>query len=169
MYKTVTPPTRSTVIGRGGAWVLRNRALTRAPIWLYRARLGFLFGSRMLMLEHIGRKSGVKRYVVLEVVGHPAPDTYVVVAGFGERAQWFRNLMANPRGRVSIAGHGPLAATARRLPAGEADAVPADYVGRHPREWAKFKNVLENTLGTTISEHDTPLPMVELRLGRPHS
>ncbi len=169
MSNTVAPPARSTAIGRGGAWVLGNRALMRAPIWLYRARLGFLFGSRTLMLEHVGRKSGAKRYVVLEVVGHPAPDTYVVASGFGERSQWFRNLLANPRARVSVAGHGPRAATAGRLPTGEADAVLADYVSRHPRAWAKFKNVLENTLGTAISEHDSPLPMVELHLDRPRS
>lgn len=80
-----------------------------------------------------------------------------------------RNLMANPRVRVSVARHGPRAATARRLPAAEADAVLADYVSRHPGAWAKFKNVLENTLGTAISTQDTPLPMVELRLDVPRS
>ena len=169
MSSAVTPSTGSSAIGRGGAWVLGNRALMRAPIRLYQARLGFLFGSRTLMLEHAGRKTGARRFVVLEVVGHPAPGTYVVASGFGERAQWFRNLMANPRVRVSVAGHGPRAATARRLPTAEADAVLADYVSRHPRAWARFKNVLENTLGTAISEHDTPLPMVELRLDRPRS
>jgi hypothetical protein len=58
----VRPPVQSTAIGRIGARVLANRALMRAPIWLYRARLGFLFGSRTLMLEHIGRKSGARRY-----------------------------------------------------------------------------------------------------------
>ena len=78
----------------------------RAPIWLYRAGLGFVFGSRVLMLEHIGRKSGARRYVVLEVVGHPAPEIYIVASGFGEHAQWFRNLMAHPRVRVSAAGAG---------------------------------------------------------------
>jgi len=166
---TVTPPTESSAIGRGGAWVLRNRALMRAPIWLYRARLGFLFGSRTLMLEHVGRKSGAKRFVVLEVVGHPAPDTYVVASGFGERSQWFRNLKANPQVRISVAGHGLRAATARRLPTAEADAALAAYMSRHPRAWAKFKNVLENTLGTAISEHETPLPMLALRLDRPRS
>jgi deazaflavin-dependent oxidoreductase (nitroreductase family) len=164
MPGTLMPPVRSTAIGRGGAWALSNRALMRAPVGLYRARLGFLFGSRTLMLEHVGRKSGARRYVVLEVIGHPAPDTYVVASGFGERAQWYRNLMARPHGRVSVAGHGPRAAAARRLPAGEADAALADYVRRHPRAWAKFKNVLEHTLGTAISEHHTPLPMIELRL-----
>ncbi|HYO00348.1 MAG TPA: hypothetical protein VET27_00005, partial [Mycobacterium sp.] len=36
------------------------------------ARLGFLFGSRMSMLEHIARRSGAKRHLVLEVFDHPA-------------------------------------------------------------------------------------------------
>ena len=165
MSSSVGAPMESTRIGRWGAWILANRVMMRAPIWLYRAGLGFVFGSRTLMLEHVGRKSGAKRYVVLEVVGHPTSDIYVVASGFGEHAQWFRNLMADPRVRVAVAGHGPRAATARRLPAAEADAVLAGYVSRHPRAWAKFKNVLENTLGTAISEHDTALPMVELRLG----
>ena len=155
----------SQTIGRVGARILGNRALMRAPIWLYRARLGFLFGSRTLMLEHVGRKSGAKRYVVLEVLGHPTPNTYVVASGFGKRAQWFRNLMANPDARVSVSWHGPRTATARRLPTAEADAVLADYVRRHPRAWSRFKNILENTLGTAVSEHNTALPMVELSLG----
>lgn len=169
MSNLATPPVGSTPIGRWGARLLRNRALMRMPIWLYRARLGFLVGSRTLMLEHIGRKSGATRYVVLEVIGHPTSDSYVVASGFGERAQWFRNLMADPRVRVSVAGHRPHAATARRLATAEADAALAQYVRRHPRAWAKFKNVLENTLGTAISERDTPLPLVELRLDGPGS
>jgi hypothetical protein len=77
--------------------------------------------------------------------------------------------MANPRVRVSIAGDGPRAATARRLSTAEADAALSDYVRRHPRSWSKFKNVLENTLGSAISEHDIELPMVELRLDRKSS
>ena len=154
----------SNTIGTVGARVLANRRLMRMPIWLYRAKLGFLFGTRMLMLEHIGRTSGARRYVVLEVVGHPRPDAYVVASGFGERAQWLRNVTANPNVRVSVAGHGPRAATARRLSGTEADAALADYVHRHPRAWAKFKDVLEHTLGTAITENGTPLPLVELDL-----
>jgi hypothetical protein len=34
--------------------------------------------------------------------------------------------------------------------------------GRHPKAWAQFRPVLEETLGASIT--DTPLPMVELRL-----
>ena len=67
--------------------LLRTRAVVRAPIWLYRHRSGWLFGSRMLMLEHIGRRSGVPRYVCLEVVERPSADEIVVVSGFGTGAQ----------------------------------------------------------------------------------
>jgi deazaflavin-dependent oxidoreductase (nitroreductase family) len=82
------------------AGLLRVRWLARAPIGLYRARLGFLLGSRLLMPEHLGRKSGTRRYVVLEVVAHPRPGAYVMASGFGARAQWFRNVRANPHVRI---------------------------------------------------------------------
>jgi len=52
------------------------------------------------MLEHVGRKSGCRRYVVLEVVDHAAPGSHVMISGFGTRAQWFRNIQANPQVRV---------------------------------------------------------------------
>lgn len=77
------------------ARLLRARWLVRAPIWLYRGRLGIVFGSRLLMLEHTGRTSGARRYAVLEVIDRPSPGRYVVSSGFGARAQWFRNVQAN--------------------------------------------------------------------------
>lgn len=86
---------------RIAAKLLRTRWLVRAPIWLYRARLGFVFGDRLLMLEHIGRISGQSRYVVLEVVDHP-DDAFIVAAGFGEGAQWLRNLEADPNAHISV-------------------------------------------------------------------
>ncbi|OHV05799.1 nitroreductase family deazaflavin-dependent oxidoreductase [Mycobacterium talmoniae] len=146
------------------ARILRSRRLMRAPIWLYRARLGGLLGPRLLMLEHIGRKSGAPRYVVLEVVDHHTPDSYVVASGFGDRAQWFRNIQANPRVRVYAGSHPPRPATARVLDQREADRTLGGYIARHPRAWASFKAVLERTLGTEVTETDTPLPLVELRL-----
>lgn len=154
----------SEKIGKSGARLLRSRKLMRAPIWLYRARLGFLFGSRMLMLEHIGRQSGLKRYVVLEVFDHAAPDIYVVVSGFGAGSQWYRNVVANPHVRVSVAGHTAVAATARPLTSAQADTALHAYVSRHPRAWGTFKPVIENTLGAPIGDRDNDLPMIELRL-----
>lgn len=100
----------ANTIANAGARLLQSRRLVRAPIWIYKARAGALLGSRVLMLEHIGRKSGAARYVVLEAFDHPTPDTFVVPSGFGEKAQWFRNLKANPRVRSTFA------ATRRSLP-----------------------------------------------------
>lgn len=146
-----------------GARLLRSRRLMRAPILIYQARAGALFGSRILMLEHIGRKSGALRYAVLEVVDHPAPDVYVVASGFGRKAQWFRNIEANPRVRVYVGSHAPRRATARVLDRAEADRTLAATRERHPGAWERFRPVLENTLGAPITETDSPLPIVELR------
>ncbi len=51
-----------------------SRALFRAPIYLYRLGLGWLFGKRILLLNHIGRVSGKQRQVILEVVEHDPTD-----------------------------------------------------------------------------------------------
>jgi len=136
----------------------------RAPIWIHKVRAGAVFGSRILMIEHIGRKSGAPRYVVVEVIDHPAPDTYVVSSGFGRKAEWFRNIQANPRVRVYAGSRAPAPATARILDQLEADHALAVYRTQHPRAWQQFKPMLEETLGTEITDTDTPLPMVEFRL-----
>lgn len=79
-------------------------------------------GTRLLMLEHVGRTSGLRRYAVLEVVDHPSPRRYVVVSGFGDRAQWFRNVEANPQIRAYLGSRTPATATGHRL---DADASAA--------------------------------------------
>ncbi len=137
----------------------------RAPIWIFKARAGAVFGSRMLMLEHTGRVSGARRYVVLEIVGHPAHDVYVVASGFGEKAQWFRNIAVDSQVRVVIGSHPPAPATARTSTQAEADQALGAYISTHPWAWERFKTMLEQTLGSRISATDTALPMVELRLG----
>ena len=159
---TSSPATRAVAAWAAG--LLRVRWLARAPIWLYRARLGFLFGSRLLMIEHLGRKSGARRYAVLEVVARPRPGTYVVASGFGTRAQWFRNVRANPHVRVCAGGHRPAPATARQLTSDETAAALAAYAAGHPRAWAALKPVFETTLGARISDQETSLPMIALEL-----
>ena len=159
--------TASSATGAVAAWaagLLRVRWLVRAPIWLYRARLGFVFGSRLLMLEHVGRTSGARRYVVLEVVARPRPCTYVVASGFGTRAQWFCNVRANPRVRVYAGGRRPAPATARLLTSDETAAALAAYAAGHPRAWAALRPVFETTLGARISGQGTSLPMIAFEL-----
>lgn len=158
-----SPPGLRARLARAGAGLLRVRWFVRAPIWLYRARLGAVFGGRLLMLEHVGRKSGRRRYVVLEVIDRPEPGTYVVVSGFGRRAQWYRNLEAHPDVRVYLRSRRPVAAAARPLGAAEAAAALRRYASAHPRAWASLRPVLEQTLGARIEAEGTELPMVALR------
>ncbi|HVA07284.1 MAG TPA: hypothetical protein VNG12_11145 [Acidimicrobiales bacterium] len=77
-------------LGRLGAKLLRIQGIVRFPIYLYRARLGFVFGSRLLLLEHVGRHTGARRYVVLEVVDHPSPSRYLVARGSARTASGSR-------------------------------------------------------------------------------
>lgn len=123
-----------------------------------------MFGSRLLMLEHIGRTSGRRRYVVLEIVDHPAPDRYVVVSGFGDRAQWVRNIQAEPRVRVYVGSRRPAAATAYRLDDRTAAEALGRYAVAHPRSWATLRPVLEQTLGARIDERGTDLPLIMLEV-----
>lgn len=140
--------------------MLRTRWLVRAPLWVFRARLGFLLGGRLLMLEHRGRKSGEWRQVVLEVVAHPTATRYVVVAGFGERAQWLRNVRADPRVRVSAGTRHRRSGRAVELERSEADAVLATYSVEHPAAWRQLSDTMAHGLGTDLAT----LPVVALDL-----
>ncbi len=155
---------RRNPITRASASLLRVRWFVRAPIWVYQAKLGFLFGERLLMLEHAGRVSGLRRYAALEIVDHPTPRRYVVVSGFGDRAQWFRNVRANPQVRVYLGSHRPAMATAHRLDEAASAASLGRYARAHPRSWAKLRPVLERTLGTRIDANHTKLPMIAIDL-----
>jgi len=110
-----------------------SRILWRLPIWLYRARLGWLLGQRMLLLNHVGRKSGLPRQAVLEVVRHDKEsDSYMVASGFGEKSQWYQNLLNTPEVTIQV-GWRKLAVVAEVLsPEARADEM-ADYAKRHPK------------------------------------
>jgi deazaflavin-dependent oxidoreductase (nitroreductase family) len=145
------------------ARLLQNRALVRAPIWLYRARLGFLMGHRMLLLEHIGRTTGARRYAVLEVVERPQTDEYVIVSGFGERSQWYRNVLAERRVRVSVGFRRDVPAVATPMSRKAAKATLDRYAVRYPRTWARIEPTLEAALQTP--ELDLPMLTLELASG----
>lgn len=109
-----------------------ERLAWRAPIWFYRLGLGGLMGGRMLLLNHIGRKSGQVRQNVLEVVRHDKQaNAYIVASGFGEKADWYKNVMANPKVNIQV-GNRRMSAKAERLSVEQATAEMADYNRRHP-------------------------------------
>ena len=116
----------------------------------------------MLLLEHIGRKSGTRRYAVLEVVDHPSTDEYVIVSGFGEHAQWYRNLAANPRVRVSVGLRRNVPALATPLTPEAVDETLGRYAEAHPRTWRTFNEAMAKATDSP----DLRLPMMRLELAR---
>ncbi|MEU8230479.1 nitroreductase family deazaflavin-dependent oxidoreductase [Actinoplanes sp. NPDC048967] len=110
-----------------------RRLLLKAPLAVYRIGLGALFGHRLIRLEHVGRRSGRVHNVVLEVVDHdPVAGTLTVASGFGARADWYRNLLAHPRTRITVGNH-RRTATARRLSSDEGARCMVAYARRHRR------------------------------------
>ncbi|TDW31359.1 deazaflavin-dependent oxidoreductase (nitroreductase family) [Cryobacterium psychrophilum] len=116
------------------------------------------------MLEHTGRKSGLARYVVLEVVSRAAPGSYIVASGLGSHSQWFINVQANPHVRLFIASRRPAPATAHVLTPAETQTAMTAYRVAHPKAWSALKPVLTATLGTALDDSGSDLPMVRFDL-----
>ncbi|MAE94235.1 MAG: nitroreductase [Deltaproteobacteria bacterium] len=109
-----------------------SRWLYRAPITLYRLGLGGLLGSRFLLIEHRGRVSGLERRAVVEVLRHDEErETYIVASGFGEGADWYKNLLATPRATIQV-GRRRLAIVASPLPVEAREREMVDYGARNP-------------------------------------
>ncbi len=109
------------------------RLFFKTPIVLYRLRMGWLLGSRFLLLTHKGRRTGRTRQTVLEVVGYDrAIPEAVVIAAWGVRAQWVRNLEARPAIGVQIGRACWTAPEHRILDPKRAAEVIAAYRHEHP-------------------------------------
>ena len=114
----------------------------RLPIWLYRIGLGGLLGRRFLLLTHTGRKTGLPRYAVVEVIRYdPTTNTYYVASGFGERSDWFRNIQKTPQVTIQV-GRRKMAAVAERLSSEDAERELLDYARRHPRALRSLARLL---------------------------
>jgi deazaflavin-dependent oxidoreductase (nitroreductase family) len=153
------------------AW---QRAVARAPIRLYRLGLGGLLGGRFVLLVHRGRRTGMPREVVLEVVDRdPVSREVVVASGYGSRAQWFRNIREDPHVEYQVGRH-RYRGVAEPLPPAESGRRLADYARRRPRSAA----LLMRTIGHEVdgspeayerlgADPEHGVPLVVLRPGRP--
>ena len=102
-----------------------------APNALYANGFGWLLGRRFLRLSHTGRRSGQTFHVVLEVVRYDrATGEATVISGFGDTADWLRNLRAGGPAAVDF-GRGPTPAAYRVLGLAEAEQVYAAYERRN--------------------------------------
>lgn len=144
-----------------------QRAFLRAPVWLYRAGLGWLFGGRFVMIVHRGRKSGAARSTVLEVVDHdPADDTYYVASGWGEKADWLQNIAKTPD-IILYSGARRRPARAERLSLDAASERLLSYATRHPQTFAALGKFMTGASVAATAEGCRELarkvPLVALR------
>lgn len=100
---------------------------------LYRLHLGWLLGHRRLLLTHQGRKTGRLRHTALDVMRFdPVTKECLVISMYGERADWFRNIVAHPALEVQT-GRDRFVPEQRILPPEEAQAVITSFWQQYPR------------------------------------
>ena len=105
--------------------------LFRTPVYFYNWGLGWLFGRRLLLLTHIGRRTGLRRQTLLEVVEYRENGPEAIVAnGFGPDCDWVRNIEAKPGEEVTV-GSQHFVAVHRHLGEEEAMEVICDYERRN--------------------------------------
>lgn len=146
------------------------RLLLRAPAYLYRWHLGRLLGHRFLLLTHIGRRTGIKRQTVLEVMEYRKETREaVVMSGFGRDSDWLRNIETNASAELYIASE-HFAATFRFLSEEEAIRVVAGYEHRNRFMGPILRWVLSRLLGWDYRGLDadrrklvTQLPLIAFR------
>lgn len=136
-----------------------------APVWLFRARLGFTFGHRVVVLEHTGRRSGRLRQTPLAVIRRQ-DNSYTVCSETGPDADWYRNIKANPATRMWVGSH-RYDVEQRFLDDSEAATALARCETDHPKIAARLTNALGDLHdGTHRGRMETvhKIPMVEFRL-----
>jgi deazaflavin-dependent oxidoreductase (nitroreductase family) len=92
-----------------------SRKLFRLPIVLWRLGFGPVVGKVLLIMTHIGRRSGKVRRVALE---YRRRDGRIYVISAWSRSDWLKNIQAEPRVTVQTAD-GAQAMRARVLSTGE--------------------------------------------------
>jgi deazaflavin-dependent oxidoreductase (nitroreductase family) len=107
------------------------RLAFRLPIYLYHLNLGWILGHRFLLFVHLGRKSGLLRETVLEVILYdPATRESVVLSAWGEKADWYRNIEAVPALEVRTGGQRYV--PEQRFLAPEVNHAVISYYGQPP-------------------------------------
>ena len=124
-----------------GAFKGRPRGLLKlffkTPVFLH--KLGIVWwiekftGAQWMLITTTGRKSGKPKQVMVDVMKYDKEtDTYYVQAAYGARADWVRNIQANPvfHGQV---GRRKFEARAVELTAGEGEEMLVAFYRNVPK------------------------------------
>lgn len=124
MSITVTPPSKPKGILKW-AFLL--------PRYLYRWHLGWLLGHRLMMITHVGRKTGLMRQSVVEAANYdPKTQACFAVAGYGEQTDWYRNIQAHPALEIQV-GNRRYVPQQHLLSTEELLVLLQDYERRYPQ------------------------------------
>jgi deazaflavin-dependent oxidoreductase (nitroreductase family) len=119
-----------------GGW---RKAMFKWPVHLWRLGLGPIIGHHMVLISHTGRKSGLTRRTMTEL--HVVDGKKYAPSGFGRRAQWYRNIEANPRVTIQTAA-GAQSAIASRVTDGDELLAVMDL--EDPMNQMMLKSYLES-------------------------
>jgi deazaflavin-dependent oxidoreductase (nitroreductase family) len=144
------------------------RGLLRLPIILYRLHLGWLMGERLVLLNHIGRKSGQVHQTVVEIIGHDsASDNYYIVSGWGYKSNWYQNLLAHPTINIQV-GRRRLEVQVESLSPVEGAQILLNYRQHHrlaARELSRLMglDLMQSSTNTLEQLVRDSLPVIALR------
>jgi deazaflavin-dependent oxidoreductase (nitroreductase family) len=125
----------------------------KLPIPLYRMGLGFLVGRLFMVLTTTGRKSRLPRRTAIEFHAHKGRK--YVFSAFGEKADWYKNIQADPRVTIQTAsGTEPM--IARRITDDGKLAEAFELVASNPtmRRWIQVIG-FQLTLADFLAKKDS--------------
>ncbi len=144
----------------------------RMPILFYKLGLGWMLGSRFLLLSHTGRKSGKIRQNVLEIIHHsPENHAYYVVSGFATRSHWYQNIKKDPRVTIQV-GSNHMAADAQRVEPDEAEKIIFAYAQNNRQSIRWLVKILNYDIVHTPDGYQAfgrEIPLIRLTLRKINS
>ena len=135
---------------RVGLWLHRtlDKRFSRLSVALFRRTNGGITeraGVDGLALTTVGRKSGVRRSVLLQYFRDGEDMLLVAADGGGDRhPAWFHNLMAQPQAEVDVAGT-TVPVRAERLSEPEAEAAWPAILERSP-DYERYLRATDRTI-----------------------
>ena len=129
-----------------------------------------MLGHRFLLLIHFGRRTGLRRHTVLEVIEYRTGGTEaVVMSALGRKADWLRNIEAIPGPEVVIGSQHFVAAHRFLDDVIDANTDALDVHSSAPsprseRASGRWPSRKDEALGPVLRMPSTVLPM-KSRLG----
>ena len=122
----------------------------RAPLFLEKVGLGGwerILGIRFMRITTKGRRTGKPHRVLVDTLGYDeAGDVYYVTSAYGERADWVRNIRANPVFQVHIGGR-EFNAVAEKV----AEPKSVEIMCRYLEEHRRYSRLMYRLLGVDLA------------------